>query len=167
MTDARTCADCPADISGRHAYALRCPPCAKEANREAARRRYWGDPERGRKNARLWEAANADRYSGQHRRWRMANQERHRKSARVRYWEDPEKHRELKRRRAKPRRWLPAAIAHQGGICTWCDLPLPDDLSLIEADHIHPVSKGGETSPENTAALHTACNRSKGARVAA
>ena len=67
----------------------------------------------------------------------------------------------------KPRRWLPDAIARQGGICTWCNLPLPDDLNQIHADHIYPVSRGGETSPENTAALHATCNIQKGARVAA
>ena len=60
-----------------------------------------------------------------------------------------------------------AADRHRPPRRDLCNLPLPDDLGEIHADHIHPVSKGGETSPENTAALHAACNIAKGAKLVA
>ena len=183
MTDARTCADCPADISQRRA-ARRCEPCAKKVKQKHARRRYAANPEKyrgaarryaaaNREGRRLYRAANLEKGRERMRRWRDANPDKAREAA-IR---DREKNRNARATRqsrryaslggAKPRRWLPDAIARQGGICTWCSLPLPDDPQQVHADHIYPVSRGGETSPENTAALHAVCNMAKGARVAA
>ena len=114
---------------------------------------------------RLVRLATAEERKQKKRCWQREYEQRRRAA-------DPEwQRRKTRRRRAriggkKPRRFLPDAIARQNGICTWCNLPLPDDLSEIHADHIHPVSKGGETSLENTAALHAACNLAKGAKAA-
>ena len=93
---------------------------------------------------------------------------------------NPEKRREYKRARLARLGWrdedahagataTPMSPAG-GGICTWCSLPLPDDLNQIgtRLATIYPVSRGGETSPENYGrATRRACNMAKGARVAA
>ena len=235
MTDARTCADCPADISHRGNAAKRCAECqgAKRRNRRKEDPRYRAQqqardrrraprgtpkqrseavrryrqrhpdrvkaqrppPEKSREYARRWRAKHPERAleisrafrarhierirssdAESHRRWRKNNPEKSR--ARVRAWQqnNPDKVRVMGRKSSaryrnlvggKPRRWLPDAIARQDGICTWCSLPLPDDLSAIHADHIYPASRGGETSPENTAALHAFCNLVKGDRLVA
>ena len=128
--------------------------------------------ERTKAAASRWQAENP----GYVRRKNRENRPTARAQAKARYQSDPGyrakiiayvQRRYVRLGGEKPRRWLPDAVARQGGICTWCSLPLPDDLSAIHADHIYPASRGGETSPENTAALHAACNMAKGARVAA
>lgn len=53
----------------------------------------------------------------------------------------------------------------QHGICTWCDLPLPDDLAEAEVDHIIPVSRGGPNLPWNRCLMHLRCNRRKKDRL--
>ena len=64
------------------------------------------------------------------------------------------------------RRWLPEVIARQGGLCAHCGTPLPQAITpAIHADHRIPVSKGGESTLENTDALHAFCNKQKAARL--
>ena len=50
-------------------------------------------------------------------------------------------------------------LARDGSACLNCGRS--DDLQI---DHVHPVSKGGLTEPENLAVLCGPCNRRKGAR---
>lgn len=47
----------------------------------------------------------------------------------------------------------------QNGICTWCRLPLPDDLADTAVDHIIPKCRGGPDRRWNLQVLHHQCNR--------
>jgi hypothetical protein len=52
--------------------------------------------------------------------------------------------------------------------CKTCGISVAAEPHLLlEVDHIHPVSKGGLSVPENLQTLCWRCNRSKGARVSA
>jgi 5-methylcytosine-specific restriction endonuclease McrA len=53
----------------------------------------------------------------------------------------------------------------QGGICPWCDLPLPEDLAGTEVDHIIPRIRGGPDEPWNRQLLHFKCNKTKRFRL--
>ncbi len=55
-----------------------------------------------------------------------------------------------------------AILLRDKGVCTFCGSP-----DRIEFDHIHPVSKGGESTIENVQLLCRPCNRKKRARLAA
>ena len=49
----------------------------------------------------------------------------------------------------------------QDGMCPECDLPLPEDLSETEIDHIIPRVRGGPEDAWNKRLVHFMCNRSK------
>ena len=50
--------------------------------------------------------------------------------------------------------------------CVLCGISVAAEPHLLlEVDHIHPVSKGGLSTPENLQTLCWRCNRSKGAKV--
>lgn len=63
-------------------------------------------------------------------------------------------------------------VARDGSNCSWCghdiDLALeyPDPMSR-SIDHVHPLSRGGAHTMDNTQLLHLECNTIKGATVAA
>ncbi len=46
----------------------------------------------------------------------------------------------------------------QGGICPWCNLPLPEDLAGTAVDHIIPSCRGGPHEKWNLRLLHSRCN---------
>ena len=54
---------------------------------------------------------------------------------------------------------------NQGGICPACGLPLPEDLTETEVDHIIPRSRGGPSAPWNKRLVHFKCNRAKWCRL--
>lgn len=49
----------------------------------------------------------------------------------------------------------------QGGICTWCALPLPDDLKGVHLDHVIPKAVLVIEEDWNFEALHEKCNLAK------
>jgi hypothetical protein len=53
----------------------------------------------------------------------------------------------------------------QDGICPWCGLPLPEDLTGTEVDHIIPRIRGGPDEPWNRQLLHFKCNKTKRFRL--
>lgn len=53
----------------------------------------------------------------------------------------------------------------QGGMCPACLLPLPEDLSETEVDHIIPRARGGPNAPWNKQLVHLKCNRSKSMKL--
>ena len=53
----------------------------------------------------------------------------------------------------------------QGGICPECTLPLPEDLTGTEVDHIIPKVRGGPDAAWNRQLIHFACNRTKRFRL--
>ena len=55
----------------------------------------------------------------------------------------------------------------QGGICRECGLPLPEDPSATEVDHIIPRSSGGPDAAWNKRLVHPKCNRSKRTKLTA
>ena len=54
--------------------------------------------------------------------------------------------------------------AQQDGICPWCKLSLPEDLTGIELDHIIPRSRGGPDDLWNRQVLHRHCNWGRGSK---
>jgi 5-methylcytosine-specific restriction endonuclease McrA len=50
-------------------------------------------------------------------------------------------------------------------MCPACKLPLPEDLSETEIDHIIPRARGGPNLPWNKQLVHFKCNRSKWTRL--
>ena len=59
------------------------------------------------------------------------------------------------------KRWL---ADRQGGVCPWCNLPLPDDLAETDRDHIIPRCRGGGDQLWNRQLLHRECNRGAGGK---
>jgi 5-methylcytosine-specific restriction endonuclease McrA len=51
----------------------------------------------------------------------------------------------------------------QGGRCWWCSEPLGDDATV---DHVVPVSRGGQNTPENIVMSCISCNSRKRTRLA-
>jgi hypothetical protein len=49
-----------------------------------------------------------------------------------------------------------------GPICSWCNLPMPKDLSGTAVDHIIPRARGGPDKPWNRQRLHAKCNGPSG-----
>lgn len=47
-------------------------------------------------------------------------------------------------------------------ICSWCNLPMPDDLSGTVLDHIIPKCRGGPDKPWNLQRMHAKCNGPSG-----
>ena len=76
---------------------------------------------------------------------------------RCRDWQDP------------VRRLLGRLHIRQGGVCPWCEMPLPDDpwshgddgRALVHVDHVVPRSAGGGDDLGNLRALHAECNQSR------
>jgi len=67
-----------------------------------------------------------------------------------------------RRRHARKRDKVKQKLAvGQGGNCTWCELPLPEDLDGTHTDHIIPVARGGPDVEWNWQLLHAFCNQSK------
>ena len=66
----------------------------------------------------------------------------------------------------KRRRWATARAKQQEGLCYWCAKPF---LALagreLTADHLIPLSRGGEDHFENIVAAHRRCNEAKGDRM--
>jgi 5-methylcytosine-specific restriction endonuclease McrA len=62
-------------------------------------------------------------------------------------------------------------LERDGWKCKMCGIDTPKekrgsyDLNAPEVDHIHPISKGGEHSMENTQCLCRRCNASKGNKI--
>lgn len=56
-------------------------------------------------------------------------------------------------------------FARDGFTCQYCGVQPPD--IILEVDHIHPVSKGGEDDLMNLITSCYACNRGKGSRIIA
>lgn len=52
----------------------------------------------------------------------------------------------------------------QGGICPWCSLPLPGDLTDTAIDHIIPRCRGGPDLKWNRQLLHRRCNHGPGGK---
>jgi len=68
---------------------------------------------------------------------------------------------------AELQRRLIAKVKAQRGLCGICWMPLPDDLSRIDPDHIQPRGLGGATHdshPDNLQAVHHRCNMQKGSK---
>lgn len=71
------------------------------------------------------------------------------------------------------RRWLRLLIRRQFGLCGICVEPLPNDIGLVEVDHIVPVARMKEAKltrrqlnhPNNLQATHSLCNKTKSASL--
>lgn len=62
-------------------------------------------------------------------------------------------------RTSKRRGWVKTCTKIQRGKCYWCGEALGQDAT---ADHLIPLSRGGEDAISNVVAAHAACNRRKG-----
>lgn len=62
----------------------------------------------------------------------------------------------------KRRRWCESRLKKQGGKCYWCGARILKDAT---ADHLIPLSRGGEDHYENVVAAHKWCNNHKADRT--
>lgn len=155
-------------------------------HRDAARRRYWANPEPVRDRARDWGRANpernrqrvaswshqnAERKSALDREWRAKNSER--KKENDRRWRDNNLERDrLNRRLREARRrerkrnapgyatqkQVMDRVAYYGWKCWVCRGPFE------QIDHVVPLALGGSGWPANLRPICAFCNQSKGAR---
>lgn len=129
---------------------------------------------------RVSKAAKQAGQQRRYKRWLAAHPEdrqRQRREARTRERErDPVgyqlKRREVEARRRARRRGAyvervdPEAVwERDSGVCGICGEPA--DVADWHLDHVIPLAAGGEHSHANVQVSHPACNRSKGAKVAA
>lgn len=61
----------------------------------------------------------------------------------------------------KRRKWATSRHKKQGGKCYWCGKTLKEST----ADHLIPLSRGGEDHYENIVAAHSWCNSQKADRL--
>ena len=66
-------------------------------------------------------------------------------------------------RESLPKAVREAVFARDGAVCRYCDAQLT--WASYHCDHVHPVSRRGDSSMQNLAAACEACNRSKGAKT--
>lgn len=52
--------------------------------------------------------------------------------------------------------------AQQGGLCYWCQIPVPDSYHV---DHVIPISRGGSNWPSNIVITCASCNLRKNAKM--
>lgn len=72
--------------------------------------------------------------------------------------------RERKARRRGAREMILRIAQRDGFACSLCGEHMPD-VGDIEVDHVIPVSKGGNSEPENLKLAHSRCNAKKGNRT--
>lgn len=153
--------------------------------RRRDKERYQRDPEKFKKRAEKWRAANAERK----RATRKAEYERDREKAKqnAREWHrtHPEHAAETKRkrraenreaileaerlknnrRRGAPGQYTAEDIRRifnsQNGCCYYCEKP----LVRYHIEHKTPIARGGTNDPENIAVACAACNLRKGPRT--
>lgn len=71
----------------------------------------------------------------------------------------------IRKERNKAKTLRPQILARDNYTCQKCGLSIYDEPNLLlEVDHIVPVSKWGQSTPENLQTLCWKCNRSKGNR---
>jgi 5-methylcytosine-specific restriction endonuclease McrA len=115
---------------------------------------------------KIYREANREKVQSATKAWRIAN---------------PERCRELSARKENVRRArkMNANTVHyerydifgrDRGICYLCNQAIDYDLSRpnqmsFSIDHIIPISKGGDDTPDNVASSHLSCNQSKHTKV--
>lgn len=71
----------------------------------------------------------------------------------------------IRKERNKAKTLRPQILARDNYTCQKCGLSIYDEPNLLlEVDHIVPISKWGQSTPENLQTLCWKCNRSKGNR---
>jgi len=130
------------------------------------------------KRGKLWRENNKPRIrEGRRKRWRK-DPDKFRKKCRDSYWRNVEKRRissrkyswgKSRRRLARIRggvidergikQWIEKVRSSPGGICYYCKVFTP--VSMIEFDHIIPISRSGPHSVSNLCVSCLPCNRSK------
>lgn len=151
------------------------------ANREKVRASkkadYIAHPEKARARHNAWRAANRDRCNAIGKAWRIANPEKTKSMAKAWKAENPEKRsRSSHLRRARKsnatigdpapilkweKQWRKAKLV----TCYWCNGRVAGKKA--HADHIQPLSRGGEHSVENLCIACQKCNMSKHAKALA
>lgn len=122
----------------------------KKCSCEASRKWYTANPEK----ARAWYHANCEKVRAQAREWYHANREKARANN--------HKRRARKRGATIGKVDFKALFIRDKGICQICQKPV--SKKEWHADHVIPLSKGGEHSMRNLQVTHARCNLSKGAR---
>lgn len=179
----KTCNICGEDKS-EGAFAKNRNQC-RDCMRERDRLRYQQNRETKLAQARRYYREHAEErkaYAREHRKTYDTGSTRERRLARERkrYHANPDHERERSRRyyEANYDKWLDYAHARREQMgtaspevqafireirtlpCVYCG-----SEENIEVDHVVPLSRGGEHSPENLAPACLPCNRSKGART--
>ena len=157
--------------------ALWCKTCVADYGRA----RYRANPDAAADRARLWQEANRESKAAISRRWAARN--RGKASEAVRRWNaaNPDRVRKIKRDAQQRRRalqegakrveWTTAGILERDG---WeCQIPecrCPKGRAIdpnaehrwrATVDHIVPLSRGGDDTPDNLRAAHQTCNSAK------
>jgi len=153
-----------------------CTATAKTAAIERTLKWNQANPERRRALGREIQARqkqyHPEKVQARYTEWRKANVEVAREAARAWARNNPEKRR-LNELRNEARRLNLEPIADSVFLklmsethCTYCRCEFGvTDATKRTIDHIIPVSRGGDNSPENLCAACQACNRSKNNRT--
>ena len=128
------------------------------------------NPDKVRESKRKYEKKNKDKIRVTRRKWREENPF----YLSLYYAKNKDKMnaRNLERRRKlggidRHRRYLDFLIESQDNICGLCRYPMPESKysfsgkSIIDVDHIVPISRGGSNDLSNLHATHARCNRVK------
>lgn len=114
------------------------------------------NPEKRRATVRAYVLANPEKASAQKKRWKVANPEmvrQHNTTRRAR--------KEAASNGQLPRGAIKRILGLQKWKCACCNVSLRGGYHV---DHIEPLAKGGEHSPENLQMLCPQCNLSKSAK---
>ena len=159
---------CIAHPEQRRAYLRNWRAANLEKVRESARKWVAAHPE-ARRAARKRAAENPEKFREYSRKWADAHPETKRANARKWVESNPDRVREYSRKRRALKSgcvsrdsWLIDRLIAESDGCAYCSNGWTFQRPTV--DHVVPLSRGGEHSPENVAPCCPSCNSRKGTK---